>query len=219
MKPAVANGFVLGLTALAFATLAVAQGAAIDTDFEASPVGPATDCVGGLTGGGVPVDWQIVEDATAPAGPHVLAELSGDRTNNRFPVCLFPDFVAADVDVSVAFRPVAGTVDQAAGLVVRAIDANNYYIVRANALEGNVRFYKVEGGVRTQLAGVNTSIASGEWRTLGLRMRGDRAELLLDGAVLFEATDATFSAAGQVGLWTKADSLTHFDRFTASLLP
>jgi hypothetical protein len=33
----------------------------------------------------------------------------------------------------------------------------------------------------------------------------------LDGRELFAATDRTFGEPGRVGLWTKADSLTHFD--------
>ena len=35
---------------------------------------------------------------------------------------------------------------------------------------------------------------------------------------LFPATDRTFAEAGRVGLWTKADSLTHFDAFGAEEL-
>ena len=53
--------------------------------------------------------------------------------------------------MSVAFKPVSGRVDQAAGLVVRLKDANNYYILRANALENNVNFYKYAGGRRSSL--------------------------------------------------------------------
>ena len=32
---------------------------------------------------------------------------------------------------------------------------------------------------------------------------------------LFEVEDSTFSKPGKVGLWTKADSVTYFDDFTA----
>jgi hypothetical protein len=40
----------------------------------------------------------------------------------------------------------------------------------------------------------------------------------LDGRVLFSASDRTFAEAGRVGLWTKADSLTHFDGFEVETL-
>jgi hypothetical protein len=39
----------------------------------------------------------------------------------------------ADGSVSVAFKTLDGAVDQAAGIVWRYEDPNNYYIVRANA--------------------------------------------------------------------------------------
>lgn len=176
-------------------------------------------CAAGLTGGGAPVEWQLVEDPTAPAGPMVLAELSGDRTSARFPLCILPAPSAANVDVAVAFTAIAGTVDQAAGLMVRVLDEDNYYIARANALEGNVRFYKVEGGVRTQLAGVDIPVSANAWHQLGLRIEGDAITVTFDTTVLFTATDRTFTAAGRVGVWTKADSLTHFDALTVTVLP
>lgn len=188
-------------------------------DFEGATVGPAALCSPGLTGGGKPVDWQIVDDPSSPSGPKVIAEVSGDRTGNRFPLCIFPDFEAKNVEITTRFKPVSGTVDQAAGLIVRARDENNYYVVRANALEGNVGFYKVENGVRRQLAGANAAVANGQWQTLGLRIRGDKAEILFNDQVLFSHQDATFAEAGRVGLWTKADSLTHFDQVKIMALP
>jgi hypothetical protein len=188
----------------------------LTVDFE-SP-GSEPPCEPGLTGGGNAVNWQLLDDPTAPAGPRVLAETSVDPTNYRFPLCIFPDPVLVDVGVSVAFKPVAGSVDQAAGVILRAQDENNYYIARANALEGNVRFYKVENGQRVQLAGSNVPVLRGEWQTLELRARGNTFEILLNGTVLFSATDSTFPAAGRVGLWIKADSLTYFDQFVVTPL-
>jgi hypothetical protein len=120
-------------------------------------------------------------------------------------------FEARDVEVRVRFKPVSGKVDQAAGLVVRLRDPDNYYIARANALEGNVRLYRVVGGQRAKFAGKDVRIPAGQWQTLGLGVQGDRLEVRLNGNVLFEARDQTFKDAGRVGLWTKADSLTYFD--------
>ena len=48
-------------------------------------------------------------------------------------------------------KALAGTEDRAGGLVWRAADANNYYVVRANALEDNVVLYKTVNGVRSPL--------------------------------------------------------------------
>jgi len=164
-----------------------------------------------LTGGGGPVKWSVVEDATAPAGSKVLAQSSADRTDNRFPLAILDAPVAADLDARVRFKPVAGEVDRAAGIAFRLSDADNYYVVRANALEDNVRLYRVVGGRRSQFAGADTRVPSGVWQQLGVEARGNRFEVFLDGRSLFTATDAAFTTAGRVALWTKADSITYFD--------
>jgi 3-keto-disaccharide hydrolase len=184
----------------------------ITLDFDASAVGALpTGFSSAVTGDGGPAAWVVVEDFTAPSGGKVLAQMSTDRTSLRFPLCVYDGFTAPDVTVSVSFKPVSGTVDQAAGLVARYRDKNNYYVVRANALENNVRLYKVEGGNRKQFAGANVKVPSGEWQTLALEVKGTHLRVLLNDALLFQADDATFKNAGKVGLWTKADSVTYFD--------
>jgi hypothetical protein len=196
-----------------------AQGSRLRQDFEGMTTGhPPPGFRLGLAGGGPAPRWVVLEDPSAPAGPHVLAETSRDRTNMRFPVAVVESFEARDVAVATRFRPVDGRVDQAAGLVVRYRDTRNYYVARANALEDNVRLYRIVDGRRTQCAGTHIRVPRDRWQTLGLAIRGDRFEVSLDGRVLFGAADQTFSGVGRVGLWTKADSLTHFDALEAETL-
>ena len=170
-----------------------------------------------LTGAGGPVAWAILEDATSPAGPKVLAQTSSDKTDNRFPLAIFEQPRAADVTVAVRFKPVAGEVDRAAGIAVRLSDPDNYYVVRANALEDNVRLYKVVKGQRLQFAGANLKVPSGTWQELRLTARGTRFEVFLNGKSLYSATDTTFTAAGRTALWTKSDSVTYFDDLVIKL--
>jgi hypothetical protein len=181
-------------------------------DFETATTGALPSGVtAALTGSGGPVAWAVVEDPTAPAGPKVLAQTSTDKTDYRFPLAIFAAPVAADVDVAVRFKPVAGEVDRAAGIAVRLSDPNNYYVVRANALEDNVRLYRMVNGRRSQFAGADAKVPSGKWQELRLLARGSRFEVFLDGKSLYSATDTTLPAAGRVALWTKADSVTRFD--------
>ena len=206
-----------GATPLTGATSA--QGRRTMVDFEAAPVGvPPLAFTSALTGGGPPPRWVVLDDPSAPAGSKVLAETSGNSTDERYPHAVLNGFGAQDVAVAVQFKPVDGRVDQAAGVIVRYRDAGNYYIARANALEGNVRLYRVVAGRRVQFAGVDVRVPRGTWQMLGLRAVGDRLVVMLDGRELFAATDRTFASAGQVGVWTKADSLTHFDAFEAVTL-
>jgi hypothetical protein len=174
----------------------------------------------GLTGQGRAGSWRIVEDPTAPSPPKVLAQMDEDATSYRFPVCVLDGVSARDVDLSVRFKPIRGTKDQAAGLVWRYRDIDNYYVVRANALEGNVVLYKVEGGKRTDLKpkgagllayGKKASVGAGSWGLLRVTARGSLFEVYLGSDKLLEVEDSTFAAAGKVGVWTKADSLSYFD--------
>jgi hypothetical protein len=91
--------------------------------------------------------------------------------------------------------------------------------VRANALEDNVRFYRVVKGRREQLEGADLKVGGNAWHQLGLRAEGSRFVITFDGKLLFTATDKTFAGAGKVALWTKADSVTRFDQIEIRPLP
>ncbi len=172
-----------------------------------------------LTGKGKKGEWAIKADSTAPSAPNVFAQTSADKTKDRFPLAVADEGSFRDLDLSVKFKPVSGKVDRAAGLVWRLKDANNYYIARANALEGNVVLYKVENGRRTDLPvkgegrtyGKKATVPANQWSELRVVQKGNLAEVYLNGAKLFEVEDETFKEAGKIGLWTKADSVTYFD--------
>ena len=161
------------------------------------------------TGGGGLPDWASIPDPDRP-GEFVLAQSSTDNTDYRFPLAIYNRFSAADVDVSVRFKAVAGSVDRAGGIALRLKDADNYYVLRANALEDNVNFYRVVKGARREIQGAAAKVPSGVWHTLGLRAEGDRFVISFNGKNLFTATDRTFANSGKVALWTKADSVTWF---------
>jgi hypothetical protein len=47
-------------------------------------------------------------------------------------LAIYQPVAAANVEVSVRFKAVAGAVDRAAGIAVRRVDGDNYYVVRVN---------------------------------------------------------------------------------------
>jgi hypothetical protein len=189
-------------------------------DFESANAGtvPSGWSVAMTSQGSAP-RWAIERDPSSPAGESVLAQLSDDRTSGRFPLAIYDGAEFKDGEMSAYFKPIAGRVDQAAGLVWRYQDANNYYLVRANALENNVVLYKVENGRRTSLGtvgrsndyGVKHTVPAQQWSLLAVAFRGARFTVSFDGEALFEVEDSTFAGPGRVGLWTKADSVTYFD--------
>lgn len=189
-------------------------------DFTADAVGQAPKgfLFGHTAKTGAPGTWVIQQDGAN----NVLAQTNADSTRSRFPVAVLGDVSVADVDLSVRFKPVSGRVDQAAGLVWRYRDEDNYYIVRANALEDNVVLYKVEKGRRTDLPvkgegrtyGKKAEVPAGQWSTLRVVANGPRFEVHFNGTRLYEVEDTTFAQPGTVGVWTKADSVTQFDDLT-----
>ncbi|MEH2491165.1 hypothetical protein V1280_007104 [Bradyrhizobium sp. AZCC 2230] len=170
-----------------------------------------------MTGRGQP-KWTVEVESTAPSKPNVLKQ-SGQAT---FPVALRNGTSVLDGFVEVKFKAIAGSEDRAAGIVWRAKDADNYYVVRANALEDNVVLYKTIKGVRSALDivgrkggyGVKVSVPSGQWHSLRCEFAGTLFKVTYDGRPMFEVEDESIRDAGMIGLWTKADSVTVFDDLT-----
>jgi hypothetical protein len=175
---------------------------------------PPDSCRPSLTGEGGPVAWQVLLVHNRAA----LAEMSRVHVDYRFPLCVVDTVKASDVELGVSFTPIAGKIDQAAGLIFRVKDANNYYVVRANALENNVNLYHVTKGIRRQIAGVNVPVVTGKTQQLGVRIEGDAIKVSFDGRPLINVNDRMIQGSGAVGLWTKADSLTAFYELTVSVL-
>lgn len=171
-----------------------------------------------VTGRGGPAQWAVVEDSTAVEGK-ALAQLSQEDRDYRFPLAIYTPLTAKDVEITVRFKAISGKVDQAAGIAFRLQDPGNYYVVRANALEDNVRLYRVVKGDRSEIAGADVKVPSGVWQTMTVRARGDHIDVTMNGNKIIDQTDATFTQAGKVALWTKADSVTSFDRLVAQTLP
>ena len=163
------------------------------------------------TGKGAESKWVVMADPTTTSKPNIVAQTSTDTTDYRFPLLIADEGSFKDLGLSVRFKAVSGEVDRAGGLVFRLKDANNYYIVRANALEDNYRLYHVVAGNRRQFAGANFKVTSGEWHELRVECVKNKIICYYDGVRKIEATDDTFKDAGKIGLWTKADSVTYFD--------
>jgi len=158
--------------------------------------------------------WTVEDMAGAPSGARVLVQR---EVRSEFNVIVAPPGPYTAVDVSMKLRPIAGKEDASGGIVFRFADAR-YYVVRANALEGNFRLYVYEGG-RRQLASARvTPPRLGAWHDMRVIAVGDRMQAWLDGTRLLEHRDARF-AAGRVGLWTKADSITVFDDLSIRGVP
>lgn len=183
-------------------------------NFESSDVGKTPrNFTTALTGGGGPISWVLHEPSDAPAGKPVLVQESSDATSYRFPMCIYDRVVARDVSAEVRWKAISGKVDEAGGIVLR-YRPENYYIARANCLEGNVDLFKTVKGKRLLVEEVPATVTPGTWHTLRFEARGQRLTITFDGKVMIDKDDDTFSNSGKVGLWTKADSVSAFTDFS-----
>lgn len=166
-----------------------------------------------MTSGRTPPRWEVVPDHTAPTQPYVLAQVSKDPTDDRFPLAILDGVTLRDGDVSVRLKPVSGREDQGGGLVWRYRDPNNYYLARANAMNKTVTVFRVQDGRRTALPSVKHDFEANAWSILKVSARGNRFQVYVDHRRVLEGRDAAFTGPGQVGLCTVADSVMYFDDF------
>ena len=163
--------------------------------------------------------WSV-EDVSGADGSRALVQRA---TNNAFNVIVAPGGPFGNVEVSVRFKPISGREDASGGIVFRFADGH-YYVVRANALEDNFNFYYYEPnsilasviGGRHYITGASMKApALGQWHQLRISADGDHIQGWINGQRLIDHRDGRF-AAGRVGLWTKADSVTAFDNFVVT---
>jgi len=181
--------------------VASAQGATFTLEEERAGAAPAAWTV-------VSGEWKV---QSLPGGGQAVAQTSSVHSGSYFNVLLAPAKPVRNVGLRVRVRALAGQEDQGGGLVWRWQDPKNYYVMRINPLEDNYRLYRVVDGRRVQLASHDVELDSGRWYSLRLTMRGADMEALLDDRKCLEVQDSTFTQAGKVGLWTKADAVTQFD--------
>jgi Domain of Unknown Function (DUF1080) len=153
--------------------------------------------------------WSTEEVAGASQRGRALVQRA---TDNEYNVIVAPGGPHSNVSVSVRFKPMSGQEDASGGIVFR-FSEGRYYLVRANALEDNFRFYYYDGGRRMITSADVKAPALGQWHKLRVSANRDRVQGWLNDQPLIDQRDARFSA-GRIGLWTKADSITAFDDLT-----
>jgi hypothetical protein len=149
--------------------------------------------------------------------------LYGDRyaefLDNVKAFAYYPYAVAKEIDdfregeISMRFKPLAGRIDQGAGILFNLKANGDYLIVRANALENNLVLFQFKNGKRSPVKWVrNTPTATKEWHTLKVRITGKKVEGFLDEKPLLEH-DLPDTVSGRVGVWSKADSVVYMDDY------
>jgi hypothetical protein len=152
--------------------------------------------------------------------------LYGDRyaefLDNVQSFAYYPYAVAKDIEdfrdgeISMRFKPLAGRIDQGAGILFNLKPNGNYLAIRANALENNFVLWQFVNGKRTSVKWIrNTPTATRQWHTLKVRVRGKKVEGFLDEKLLLEH-ELPEPVSGRIGVWSKADSVVYMDDYVVS---
>jgi hypothetical protein len=200
-----------------------ACGAELHFDFGDYPEGATpTNFQAVLAGEGQPPLWKVItaEAPSAFAGfssntpalnfSQVLAQTSTDPTDEHFPMLLYSGERFRKFTFTTRFKIVSGVTEQMAGVVFRYQNASNYYVVRANAVDNNVRFYKVVDGQRSTPIGPDVPVAAGVWHSLGVQCEGNQIVVSYEGKPLMPALGDNTFTEGQLGFRTKSDAVCYF---------
>lgn len=158
--------------------------------------------------------WAVVAEGSAPSKPNVLRQ-SG---NAVYSYLVLKDSSLQNGRVQTQFRIESGKEDPEAGLVFRFQDGKNYLYVRANSLEKNLVFYRMNAGKKELVKSVEAPVTGNQWQSLRVDFKAESFKVFFEGRELMSLTDAAIKNAGAVGLWTTADTVAEFDDFAAESL-
>ena len=201
----------------------MATAAELRFDFTGTPTGKTpTNFLSRVAGTGQPGDWRVELDAVpptlAPLTPQapatarraVLGQFAQEVTDEHFPLLVFAGETFTDFTLTTKFKIVSGQVEQMAGIAFRVQDEKNFYVIRANALNRNVRFYKVVDGVRSTPIGPELDVPAGVWHELKIECKGSEICAWFNGREPFPPLTDTSFRAGKIAFWTKSDSVSYF---------
>ena len=154
--------------------------------------------------------WEIKEDSTAPSPKHVLAITKADAIDTSFPMALLKgkEKRFQDCTISVKFKITKGTVNQAAGIVFRAVDADHCYLARVSALDNSISVLRVNKKVRQRVATGKVSVPVNRWNALKITLKGTEMSFFLNDNKVLTAKDDVYPS-GKVGLVTQEIGRAH----------
>jgi hypothetical protein len=154
--------------------------------------------------------WEVAPEEGATSDNHVLGQSARLLADG---VCLVTGTGRAcpNGTLSARFAIGSGTKDPAAGVVFRAKDRKNLYLLRAGANDSSFRLVRTKEGVEKELGSATVlKPALGSWHAIEVTFAGPKIKATLDGKAAVEATDDSF-ASGWCGVWTRGDTSASFD--------
>ena len=157
--------------------------------------------------------WQITNTQSDSISHYIFQLLKTDAHGGEFNLCYTKKITFLNGTISVKFRANSGHEDQGGGIIWRVEDNNNYYIARYNPLEDNLCLYYVKNAHRRLLKQESIILEEKQWHSMKIVQKNSHYQVYLDSKIILQGDDTTFTNAGGVGVWTKADALSSFKDF------
>src|SRR5438093_1780054 len=158
--------------------------------------------------------WEIKADPQSSSPPNVLAHISSDQAGLSPQVLFLERVEAANLELSVRIKTDQGGKGPGSGVVFRAQDDRNYFVIWLSPQENLFRLDKVINGQPRTLQEQQVETKPGVWQTLRLSIRGPVLEAFLNNRFLSAREDgwelATYKK-GKIGLWSRGAGDVGFD--------
>lgn len=157
-----------------------------------------------------PGTWVIKTDDSAPSPPNVLAVFPKNN-NSTYHIQIMPDSpIITEAEVSVKFKIMSGDNEEQAGLIVRFIDKNHYFVLIADPM--NDRLSLCKSDIQFLVCNYESAaqISIGQWHTLKANISAQGIGGYLDDTELIKANNQYYQN-GQIGLWTNGNTEAYFD--------
>ena len=181
-----------------------------------------SDPPGSVPGGFVPGKsnsetgrWRVVEDPKAPTPPNVLArEATGPAANAQ--IIFIDGLEVGSLDLTVRVKTSLGGEKQGAGVVFRAIDERNYYLIWISPGEKLLRLDRAIDGEISHLQDLTLdSVDPGKWHVLRVMIHGPLMEAVFNNRQFLSGREEKWEfgtyTKGKTGLWASGTNPTHFD--------
>ncbi len=161
--------------------------------------------------------WLVVPDPTV-AGGVAIEHVSSDQHDDRFPLAIYSNLIAENIEASVRLKILSGT-PLTAGIAIGVRNPASYYVVAANAYEHRVDLLLFTEGKSERIESAEAEVNANTWHKLAVNANDDHFAISFDERLLFTTFDRTRRKDGRVALWTKEDNVTRFDQLQIRALP
>src|SRR5712691_9609622 len=148
--------------------------------------------------------WEVRADPLSSSPPNVLAHISSDQVGLSPQVLFLEKLEAANLELSVRIKTAQDGEGQGSGVVFRAQDDRNYYVIWLSPKENLVRLDKVVNGETKTLQDLLVEAKSGQWHNLRLSIRGPVLEAFFDNRRFLSAREDEWQHSsykhGKIGL-------------------